>query len=268
MLLKDMKELTRRMDRATLEKALAECYKCVPKAKKEELDETLKRFSMGLTEPVKRPKQEEQPDMAQLTGQVEQFVEYARMDYYFMPNRVVSKSERGKWRFAVMRWVKALTAVREDSPDYDEANRLLIILYKILSYACHYQTFSTDDPFNSIGQPQYSYFDMLAKRVFVRPVSEEKLREMLSLAMDEDTDPHTLYTERYRSLCSAAQCQGQLNRLMELGMERFKQPAKKGQSTVQHRIAKQEAALFVLIAQLTDGQTDCRWYLEHVPQDP
>ena len=87
----------------------------------------------------------------ELKQEIEIFIDYAYKQYYFAPNNFVHKKERPKWRFKVKAYIKELQEVSIHSAEGKIATTLLQNIYKMLSYACAYYIFNTDNPFRSVG---------------------------------------------------------------------------------------------------------------------
>lgn len=103
--------------------------------------------------------------------------------YYFQPNRVIPKSMRSKWRFAVKKYYKALLAIGPEDERFDESNQLLADLYRLMCRGCMYYVFNTNDTFSSAQIKQNDYFSILTDRIFQKEVSPEKINTLLDLAV-------------------------------------------------------------------------------------
>ena len=138
---------------------ISELYKAMPKATKEENDiDGILKNPDSLTQPRPKPRQKEMSDIELLKYETERFVDYAYKQYYFVPNRFVSKQNRPKWRFIVKRLYKDLLATSAGEGNIPEAARLLEKLYQLLCYSCNYVLFSAYDSFKSIGVEQEEFF--------------------------------------------------------------------------------------------------------------
>ena len=101
---------------------IAELYKAIPKAIKEENDiDGMLKNPEKLTQPRPKTRQKEVPDIELLKSETECFVDYAYKQYYLAPNRFVSKQNRPKWRFVVKRLYKDLLATSADENNVPEA---------------------------------------------------------------------------------------------------------------------------------------------------
>src|SRR3990172_323369 len=127
-------------------------YKAIPNSVKEEhrVDALLMNPD-SLKQRTPKTRQQDGPDIGVLKVETEQFVDHAYKQYYFAPNRFVSKQNRPKWRFVVKRLYKGLLAASADEGDIPEAANLLEKLYQLLCYSCSYTLFSAYDSFRSVG---------------------------------------------------------------------------------------------------------------------
>lgn len=145
---------------------VAELYKLVPKAKKEEtdIDNYIRELRERLNnKEVKVPKKEEQMrDIEVITKEISLFIENAKNQYYLFPNKVISKKDQPNWRFKVKNWHKEICInAHKDRENLIRYANLLGDLYDILYEACHYQLFSGDNPFRSVGIEQDAFLRTL-----------------------------------------------------------------------------------------------------------
>lgn len=96
-----------------------------------------------------------------------------------MPNRVIPKSQRPKWRFMVKNYIKELQKIPVESEDYPQGVKLLGDLYHMLCYGCCYYIFSADDPFRSVGWRQEELFGMVVKKTFSTGYTRENIKALL-----------------------------------------------------------------------------------------
>ena len=136
-------------------KLAVEFYKLVPKAKKEDYG-----LDAMILNPEAKKKKEGRSGMALMELEIElkRFLENAREQYYLIPNRVVPKKERSKWRFLVKRWYKELINAKRKDADLEKQSELLTDLYNLICESCGYQYFSGYDSFQSIGIEQADFF--------------------------------------------------------------------------------------------------------------
>lgn len=160
----ELREKLVTMSKEELIVVASEFYKALPKAKKEDASLLDRAFSPAMTKEKKAqlPKNAEEFSLAEMQPAIELFVEHAADQYYRYPNKVVSKKERGGWRFMVKKWFKELTKLNRSDANAQQQADLLCMLYTLLSKAEGYEYFSTSEPFNSIGIDQDIFFKQLA----------------------------------------------------------------------------------------------------------
>lgn len=178
MKVEELRSCLRGYDRPTLEALLVELYKAMPKALKEEklIDPYIRAATAG--KPV-APSKPVRRDIDQIASDVEQFIEYARNQYYLAPNSHVRKADRPKWRFVAKRLYKELLSA--DGEDLGRATVLLIDLYKLFCLACTEYLFSTDEPFQSMGVEQDEFLTTTVARVFSGGYSQQSVNKALDL---------------------------------------------------------------------------------------
>ncbi len=177
----ELRELAKKAEKEKLEKALAECYKMIPKAKKEEADDIIVAVFHG--EDVKKAKEEKAINFPALKAEVERFLENAYAQNYVAPNRIISKKERPKWRFLVMGYIKEFLKMHPADEHYEEMLTLFGKVYKLLCTACNYYVFSTEDPFRSINWEQSALFEALLEKLFYNGYPREKIAEAIKIAV-------------------------------------------------------------------------------------
>ncbi|MCP4399712.1 MAG: hypothetical protein GY801_20705 [bacterium] len=175
---------------------IAEMYKAIPKAVKEDkdIDGMLSDPDALIRSKTPRKKHAAVPDVEELRYETEQFIEYARNQYYFAPNSFVSKRERPKWRFLVKRVYKALLAAAADGEQLPLASDLLEQLYTLLCYSCSYTLFSAYDSFQSVGIEQSEFFQSVLTLKFAHIPQHEFIKQAISLVVDNGLNRYTLYT--------------------------------------------------------------------------
>lgn len=187
MKVQELRKLLSAADRALLEKAFVESYKQFSKSKKElEIDPLIIDILSGeIMENSKSKISGEKNEFADFDSfeyEVQTFLENAYAQNYYVPNRIIPKNQRSKWRFMVKKYIKYIENLRPDMPYYQRGTKLLWELYTMLCYACNYYLFSSDDPFRSIGWEQPDLFRLLAERVLGVPYSEKELSGLLITA--------------------------------------------------------------------------------------
>jgi hypothetical protein len=133
------------------------------------------------------------PDIAELEMDIDEFIENARAQYYFAPNRIVAKKDRPKWRFLVKQYYRDLVAVANLEENLSSAASMLERLYSLLCYACGYYTFNTTNPFHSIGIPQTEFFRQVLTLKKRCEESRIFFTGSLKLVVENDVDGITIH---------------------------------------------------------------------------
>jgi len=149
----EVRTLLEKYSEQQLRLIIAEMYKAIPKAIKEDKDIDGILTNPDELTPSKARKKEQPsvPDIETLQYETEQFIEYAYNQYYFAPNTIIPKGQRPKWRFISKRLYKALLAAAASEEHLPLASDLLTQLYVMLCYSCSYTLFSAYDSFQSVG---------------------------------------------------------------------------------------------------------------------
>lgn len=131
-------------------------------------------------------------DLKSLGAEITQFLEFAYAQYYVAPNTVVRKPERPKWRFKVKNYIKRLQMTAPETEEGKTATELLSKLYAMLSYACGYYLFNTEDPFRSIGMKQQAVLEVVIVRLLADGINAANLSKAILLIVDGYTDRETI----------------------------------------------------------------------------
>ncbi|MBQ7617764.1 MAG: hypothetical protein IJS50_02705, partial [Desulfovibrio sp.] len=164
-------------------KIASELYKAIPKSIKEDPIDGLDlkiRSIIEHKEPIKQI--QEISNYASLHEEIETFIDNVYNYYYIKPNRVINKSQRSKWRFLVMRFIKEIQKISPDDEDFSNSNDDLINIFNTLAYGCAYIVFTTDNPFDSICKPQYDFYKLICSRVFDKKFNLNRILDMIEAA--------------------------------------------------------------------------------------
>ena len=177
-------------DENLLKELVVALYKVIPKDRKEDqgLDELIINFTQDKT---KAASKNINVDFGALKDEIVQFLEYANEQYYFAPNRYVRKEKRSKWRFEVKRLIKELLAVFGENSE--EAAQLLADIYAMLSYACNYYIFSTENPFSAVGYHQPELLRIALEKIFYSGFGQAEIKKAVFLTLDSNVDRDTLH---------------------------------------------------------------------------
>ena len=170
----------KKCNREDVEKIASELYKMMSKSKKEnEIDPLIQDIISGKATASSVKNKKTPVDFETLKKEIDTFLDYVDKDYYYIPNRVVSKVRRSKWRFEVKNFIKMINEIPVDGENGKESVYLLREIYKRLSYGCGYYIFPSEDPFASIGMRQPVYYEMMIKRTFATGYTDENMKNML-----------------------------------------------------------------------------------------
>ncbi|MCL2813681.1 MAG: hypothetical protein FWD23_03685 [Oscillospiraceae bacterium] len=175
-------------DADTLREIAVELYKMIPKSQKENngIDDLLLDFNK---EKIKQDKKETPVNFEALKAEIEQFLVYAELQYYFAPNKHVRKEKRSKWRFEVKRFIKDL--IRVGGENSEEAGNLLANIYSMLSYGCNYYIFSTEDPFSAVGYEQKDLLLLVLNKIFYSGYTPGAIKAAVFLTLDSNLNWNT-----------------------------------------------------------------------------
>ncbi len=196
----ELRKLLNDANEEVLKKTIVEVYKHVPTSKKQDVDVAIENVLSG--NPIKKVKPVEKVDYAKLSAEINCFLENAYAQYYYVPNKVVSKKERPKWRFHVKRYVKEFDKVSIDNDFYKEAVELLIKLYRMMCYACDYYLFSSTDTFQSVGISQYDFFELITKKALAKGITEEAITTLILCSATGGLSRNSMYVEQEMLLLS------------------------------------------------------------------
>ncbi|MEW6424649.1 MAG: hypothetical protein AB1523_07855 [Bacillota bacterium] len=197
MQIQQVRELLQDYPADKLRLIIGELYKILPKKVIEEkgVDVLLKDPDGFLENRRKNRKAVELPDFEEVKEETELFIENAKQQYYFAPNRVIPKKDRPKWRFIVKRLYKDLLTLTGDTNNLPQVSELLEKLYCLLCEACGVYLFSSDDPFASVGIKQSEFYRQViaAKKQAFLP--GEWVPAAIRLIVENHVDRNTLPTD-------------------------------------------------------------------------
>lgn len=196
MLVSELRELLKKYKEEDLRLLILEMYKSMPKKLREDKDidallqDVHAHVHIGKDERI----QDRQINVNDLKQEIDLFIDYAYKQYYFAPNNFVHKKERPKWRFKVKAYIKDLQNISVDSAEGRIVTDLLQKLYEMLSYACSYYIFSTDNPFRSVGIEQTVLLDIVITRKLGSGMSNESIKSAIELVINREVDRETLHS--------------------------------------------------------------------------
>ncbi|MDV3429606.1 MAG: hypothetical protein LIR50_21765 [Bacillota bacterium] len=196
MLISELRDLIKSYKDENLRLIISEMYKSMPKKLREEKDiDTLLQdpsayIQIGKIEKVKN----KQVNIDAMQREINRFIEYAYKQCYCVPNNMVRKNERPKWRFKVKTYVRDLQEISIDSREGSIATELLLKLYEMLSYACGYYIFNTDNPFRSVGIEQTSLLETVIARRLGCGINQDNIKSVINLVINSIPDRETLHS--------------------------------------------------------------------------
>lgn len=190
----ELREKLKDRKKDELQHLVVEMYKQFPKKMREakEIDQLVDDASAFKTKKKSGNKVINNIDFDSVKVETENFIKDARAQYYFAPNRLISKKERSNWRFTAKRIVEQVTGFC-NQPEHAKAGvSLLEELYKLFCYAaCHY-VFTSQEPFHTLKIPQEDFY----KRVVLLKKQVEEpgvwIRDSLLLILENEIDYDTL----------------------------------------------------------------------------
>jgi hypothetical protein len=191
----ELRSLIDKYSASQMKTIIAEMYKALSKSLKEDsgIDQLIRNPDQTI-QAGKKTKQEEVPDIGLLEDEVTEFIENAYNQLYLIPNRIVSKPERSKWRFVVKRLYKDLLAAARSKEDLPVAVELLEKLYEVLCYSCSYVIFSAYDSFESVGIEQQEFFRRILSLKYDYEDKKSFLKNALLLLTNTRLNRYTLYS--------------------------------------------------------------------------
>ncbi len=175
---------------------IAELYKAIPKAIKEDINiDMMINSPDALKGSKEKTVKNKTPDIKSLQFETEEFVANAESLCYSIPNRIVPKKERPKWRFVVKRLYKNLSKAADVEANLPLAGKSLEKLYTLLCYSCDYVIFNTYDSFESIGIEQIEFFHKTLSINFRYQNKIDFISNAIELMVKNGLNRYTLYSE-------------------------------------------------------------------------
>ncbi len=176
----ELRKVLERYNEKEKENIIVELYKMFPKKMKidKEIDEYLENAN-------KKKEKVKEIDIFnnELIGEMNYFIQCAKAGLYANPNRIVSKSDRSKWRFKVRRYFKVLTSVNSKDDASMIATNFLVEFYKLLSRGSETLVFSNWDTFRAIQVDQVEYISIIYQRILSEGINEDTLSKCLDLSL-------------------------------------------------------------------------------------
>ena len=188
MLINELKQAIKTYNKDEKDKIIIELYKKIPKKKIK--DSNIDDFILNVNKKIEVKAQDEFKDYNELEAEINYFLACVNQDLYASPNKIISKSERSKWRFKVKKYYKLLNSYSIDSDEGKKATDLLKELFIVLSEGSHYLKFSNWETFRAIGISQEDFYDNIIKRKLTNNFNLENLKYCIDL-LDVEKDPYS-----------------------------------------------------------------------------
>ncbi len=180
------------MKKEEIIKIASEFYKLIPKNKKEDynIDSYLDNSK---TKKIKIIKKDE-ISLALMKEEIPKFIDNAKNQYYLIPNNIVPKKERSKWRFKVKKWYKELINKEREDKDIETQAKLLCDLYSLLCESCMFIYFSGYDSFSSVGVEQIDFYKSVIDLLQEDKGKIDSLKTSIELIINNELNRYTLYS--------------------------------------------------------------------------
>ncbi len=194
MKIQEVRDLIKDYPEDKLRLIIAEMYRRISKRTIEEkdIDQLLKAPDIGK---ARRSAEANLRDFSGVSYEAEEFLNNAQQGYYFIPNRVVAKKDRPKWRFVAKRLHKELLAHCQNTENLNESGSLLLAIYNVLCQGCGVYLFSSDDPFASVGIGQPDFFRDVVAVLKKGDASTQWIEKSIRLIIDNGLDRQTVHED-------------------------------------------------------------------------
>jgi hypothetical protein len=192
----EVRKLVKNYEKEQLEYIVAELYKMLTKAQK--ADSNVSALISNPDQEEKTPakkKDESVRPFFEIEDETEDFISNAFAQNYLVPNRIISKNNRPKWRFVVKKIYKELKSYMQNTEYQVKAAELLERLYGVMCYSCSYVLFSAYDSFESIGIAQTEFFKTTLEAYNNVLEREAFVDKGINLIIINSLNRYTLYTE-------------------------------------------------------------------------
>ncbi|GAA4075242.1 hypothetical protein [Amphibacillus indicireducens] len=190
----ELRQKIKAHNQAELEQIIVELYKVIPKARRDE-----KEIDALINDPEHFKKQKNSTkqdhakiDFSTLVKEVNFFIENAYAQNYVVPNRIIPKKERSKWRFIAKRLVDQVLSFSSHPTHKQTCIEMLEELYKLFCYGSGHYVFASQEPFETIKISQGDFFEqiVLLKKSIEEP--DRWLTDSLNLILTQSTATYTL----------------------------------------------------------------------------
>ncbi|HMP29126.1 MAG TPA: hypothetical protein PKD85_05985 [Saprospiraceae bacterium] len=266
MTVKELKEVIRSKKKKDLEEIVLVLYKNLPKKVITEngIDQII---MMQAAEPSKI--NTDQKDMA-LLKELTIFTQNLYEGNYGVPNRIIPKNKRSKWRFEAMNYYKEVVKSFPQSKIKKELADAFGQLYSILCYGCNYYIVSSTDTFGSIQKNQVSFFRQVIefkKEVYIgKELYDHIWNHLTYIGLSYDT----LQSELYAVVAESFESPEAIESLIEIGkqflqkeIEKLKLEQKKNKYASTYDVEKIITGIAILMLKINDYEAVKSIYNNH-----
>jgi hypothetical protein len=222
--------LKNQYDQEQLIHLAVEMYKIIPKAKKEHHQIDVLIFNPLIKEVEKAKKEaiaKGEIDWQEEAKAIDQFIEYARLKYFFGKNSFVTSKEQSNWRFTVRRWVKDLSNPKAIRVEPELKGELIYKLYIMIMEDYDKRYFPGEDPIRSIGIPQEVFYKQMLQLLSMQNRKEEFVERGLNAIIDYTTSNECAFgslAEVLSEACVALHLTEAMFELIAVKMRRLNTP--------------------------------------------
>lgn len=190
----EVRQLLKEHTRTDLELITESLYKMLSKNQKLE-NNVAALMQNPSKDVVKANKKNESRSFEEVKTEANWLIENAYSMNFLIPNQIVSKKDRPKWRFVAKKLYKELLILSQQSNTSKEAVHLLQKIYEMLCYSCNYSLFRSYDSFDSVGISQVSFFETIISAAQLHLDNEVFIDRSVDLIVKNPLNRHTLKTE-------------------------------------------------------------------------
>ncbi|MEA4882814.1 MAG: hypothetical protein VB144_03960 [Clostridia bacterium] len=192
----ELRNVIRDYSQEQLALLVTELYKAMPKAVRDEknIDAIVQNPDAQAVRRLRPSHEGSNLCFDDVASETRTFIENASCQCYFVPNRVITKGQRPKWRFIVRRLYGSLVQLSAQPECRQPAAELVEQLYKLLCRACRVALFSTCEPFRSVGIPQTEFFSQVLTLKRQYSDKSQFVQEAVALAVNGGLDGSTTTT--------------------------------------------------------------------------
>ncbi len=196
----DLRKIVKTKKKAELEELVIKLYKLIPKAKIETSSIDLEIDANQVY--IEAAPQNNSKVEDKLLSEIKFFIGNFLSQNYGIPNRIIPKAKRSKWRFEVMGYMKEIDILWDKSDRKKEFADLYTELYKALCEGCRFYLVSSEDVFASIRLPQEEFLSKLISRINQVYAGNELYSKIIQLLELNGLSRETTYSDLYWTVTS------------------------------------------------------------------